>query len=117
MTAVAPRPVAARPIPVSRPSRGAKFLGLLKTTDHKTLGLMYITTCMVFFMLGGVMALAMRAELARPGMQFLSTDQYNQMFTMHGTVMLLFYATPMSSGSRTSSCRCRSAPPTSPSRG
>ncbi|WP_240615779.1 cytochrome c oxidase subunit I [Nakamurella deserti] len=95
MTAVAPRPVVSRPIPVHRPSRGTKFLSLLQTTDHKTLGLMYITTCMVFFMIGGVLALLMRAELARPGLQFLSTDQYNQLFTMHGTVMLLFYATPI----------------------
>jgi cytochrome c oxidase subunit I len=45
-------------------------------------------------MIGGVMALLMRAELARPGMQFLSPEQYNQLFTMHGTIMLLFFATP-----------------------
>ena len=37
----------------------------------------------------------MRAELARPGMQFLSPEQYNQLFTMHGTIMLLFFATPL----------------------
>ena len=41
------------------------------------------------------MALFMRAELAAPGLQFLSNEQYNQLFTMHGTVMLLFYATPI----------------------
>ena len=41
------------------------------------------------------MALLMRAELARPGMQFLSTEQYNQLFTMHGTIMLLLFATPL----------------------
>ena len=41
------------------------------------------------------MALLMRAELARPGMQFLSPEQYNQLFTMHGTIMLLFFATPI----------------------
>jgi hypothetical protein len=48
-----------------------------------------------FFMIGGVMALLMRGELARPGLQFLSNEQYNQLFTMHGTVMLLLYATPI----------------------
>ncbi len=52
-------------------------------------------TSFVFFMLGGLMALLMRAELARPGMQFLSPEQYNQLFTMHGTIMLLFFATPI----------------------
>src|SRR4051812_14126195 len=56
---------------------------------------MYLVTSFVFFMLGGLMALLMRAELARPGMQFLSLEQYNQLFTMHGTIMLLFFATPI----------------------
>ena len=46
-------------------------------------------------MVGGVLALLMRAELARPGMQFLTPEQYNQLFTMHGTIMLLLYATPI----------------------
>ena len=41
------------------------------------------------------MALLMRAELARPGQQFLSNEQYNQLFTMHGTIMLLLFATPI----------------------
>ena len=49
----------------------------------------------MFFLIGGFMALLMRAELARPGMQFLSPEQYNQLFTMHGTIMLLFFATPI----------------------
>src|SRR5690242_21946314 len=56
---------------------------------------MYMITSFVFFLLGGLMALLMRAELARPGMQFLSPEQYNQLFTMHGTIMLLFFATPI----------------------
>jgi cytochrome c oxidase subunit 1 len=56
---------------------------------------MYIVTSFVFFMVGGVLALLMRAELARPGLQFLAPEQYNQLFTMHGTIMLLFYATPV----------------------
>ena len=54
---------------------------------------MYICTAFAWFMIGGVMALLMRAELARPGLQFLSDEQFNQLFTMHGTIMLLFYAT------------------------
>jgi cytochrome c oxidase subunit 1 len=56
---------------------------------------MYMVTSFVFFLVGGLMALVMRAELARPGMAFLSPEQYNQLFTMHGTIMLLFFATPI----------------------
>ncbi|MCF8606732.1 cytochrome c oxidase subunit I, partial [Gordonia sp. HY442] len=52
-------------------------------------------TCFAFFLVGGLMALLMRAELAHPGLQFLSNEQFNQLFTMHGTVMLLMYATPI----------------------
>ena len=56
---------------------------------------MYIVACFTFFFVGGLMALLIRVELAEPGLQFLSNEQYNQLFTMHGTVMLLFYATPV----------------------
>ncbi len=93
MTAVAPRPVVTRPYPVQRAPHGAKFLQYLHTTDPKVLGLMYIATSFTWFMIGGLMALFMRTELAQPGMQFLSPEQFNQLFTMHGTIMLLFYAT------------------------
>jgi len=95
VTAVAPRPVVTRPYPVQRPARGTKFLEYFKTTDPKVLGVMYIVTSFSFFMIGGLMALLMRAELARPGLDFLSLEQYNQLFTMHGTIMLLLYATPI----------------------
>ena len=56
---------------------------------------MYLTASFVFFIIGGLMAMLMRAELARPEMQFLSPEQYNQLFTMHGTLMLLMFATPL----------------------
>ncbi|QRP49570.1 cytochrome c oxidase subunit I [Amycolatopsis sp. FDAARGOS 1241] len=75
--------------------RGAVFLALVRTTDPKKIGLLYLTTATAFFLAGGAMALLMRAELARPGLQFLSQEQYNQLFTMHGTIMLLLYATPI----------------------
>jgi len=94
VTAVVTRPT--RPYPVKRDRRpGWRFLWYLRTTDPKDIGVMYIATSLFFFLLGGVMALLMRAELARPGMQFLSPEQYNQLFTMHGTIMLLLYATPI----------------------
>src|SRR6478609_6921224 len=95
MTVAAPHSVVSRPFPPVRHPRGSRFLGYLSTTDPKVLGVMYIVTSFVFFMVGGLLALLMRAELARPGLQFLAPEQYNQLFTMHGTIMLLFYATPV----------------------
>ncbi|MGW2714761.1 cbb3-type cytochrome c oxidase subunit I, partial [Streptomyces sp. NPDC001356] len=56
---------------------------------------MYLATSFAFFLIGGVMALLMRAELARPGLQIMSNEQFNQAFTMHGTIMLLMFATPL----------------------
>src|SRR6266516_3180443 len=90
-----PAPIVSRPFPIHAPAKGSMFGQVLRTTDHKLISKMYLVTTFVFFMLGGVMALVMRAELARPGMQFLSPEQYNQLFTMHGTIMLLFFATPL----------------------
>ena len=100
MTAVTPRPDIAgmsptRADPLRPPRPGVRFLDYLRTTDPKTIGVMYIVTSIFFFLVGGVLALLMRAELARPGLQFLTQEQYNQLFTMHGTIMLLLYATPI----------------------
>src|SRR5215217_3197953 len=68
------------------------------TTDHKVIGNLYFVTSMVFFLFGGILAMAMRAELAFPGMQYLSYEIYNEFFTMHGTIMLLLFATPLFTG-------------------
>jgi cytochrome c oxidase subunit I len=95
VTVTAPSPIVSRPAPVRTTTRGSLFLSLLHTTDHKMIGKMYLVTAFIFFLAGGFMALLMRGELARPGLQFLSLEQYNQLFTMHGTIMLLFFATPM----------------------
>jgi len=70
----------------------------MTTTDHKVIGNLYFITSMGFFMFGGVLALAIRAELANPGLQFISYETYNQFFTMHGTIMLLLFATPLFAG-------------------
>src|SRR3954452_8207771 len=53
---------------------------------------------MFFFMFGGVLALGIRAELAFPGIQYLNYEVYNQFFTMHGSIMLLLFATPLFAG-------------------
>ena len=86
---------ARRPFPARLGPKGTLVYKLVTTTDHKLIGIMYVVTCFAFFFTGGLMALFMRAELAAPGLQFLSNEQYNQLFTMHGTIMLLFYATPI----------------------
>ena len=97
MTALGERSatVTATPTYRPRPTLGRKIVNWATTTDHKTIGHMYLTTSFVYFLLGGVMALVMRAELAEPGLQFLNQETYNQLFTMHGTIMLLMFATPL----------------------
>jgi cytochrome c oxidase subunit 1 len=95
MTAAEPKPIVTRPWPVRRSVPGSLFVRVLRTTDAKQIGLMYLITSFAFFLVGGVMALLIRAELAHPGTDYLSPEQYNQLFTMHGTVMLLFFATPV----------------------
>ncbi|RNG30745.1 cytochrome c oxidase subunit I [Streptomyces botrytidirepellens] len=86
------------PVPVSYRKRGEILVTWITTTDHKKIGHLYLIASFVFFLFGGVLALVMRAELARPGIQILSNEQYNQAFTMHGTVMLLLFATPTFAG-------------------
>ncbi|MCW2643552.1 MAG: ctaD [Dactylosporangium sp.] len=93
-----PQPVQPYPGPVHHAHPGSVILDWLRTTDAKKIGIMYIVTSYLFFVAAGVMALIMRAELARPGLQFLSTEQYNQLFTMHGALMLLLFATPIAFG-------------------
>ncbi|HLS76477.1 MAG TPA: cytochrome ubiquinol oxidase subunit I, partial [Nocardia sp.] len=86
MTAVEPRPVpqleATRPYPARTGPKGSFLYKMVTTTDPKVLGTMYLVTATSFFLIGGLMALLMRGELARPGLQFLSPEQFNQLFTM-----------------------------------
>ena len=96
MTTYATRP--AEPIapkPKKPLTKGQLAVKLLTTTDHKVIGYMYLVTSFVWFLIGGILALAIRAELAQPGLQYMSSEQYNQVFTMHGTIMLLMFATPL----------------------
>ncbi len=99
MTVVEPRITA--PTAASRRIHvkpGSRIVRWITATDHKVVGYMYLIASFGFFIIGGLMALLMRAELARPGMQMLSEEQYNQLFTMHGTLMLLMFATPLFAG-------------------
>ncbi|EPH39829.1 putative cytochrome c oxidase subunit 1-beta [Streptomyces aurantiacus JA 4570] len=89
-------PAAARPARERTPGR--IIVDWLTTTDHKKIGHLYLITSFAFFLIAGLMALMMRAELARPGLQLMSNEEFNQMFTMHGTIMLLLFATPTFAG-------------------
>jgi hypothetical protein len=96
MTTFAERPTIAAPRQgVQKTSLGSQFVKTITSTDHKRIGYLYLVTSFVWFLIGGVLALFIRAELTRPGMQFMSVEQYNQVFTMHGTIMLLMFATPL----------------------
>jgi cytochrome c oxidase subunit 1 len=88
-------PVALAPVMTRKGSIITKWAS---STDHKIIGHLYLITSFVFFLIGGVMALVMRAELAQPGLQITTNEQFNQLFTMHGTIMLLMFATPLFAG-------------------
>jgi cytochrome c oxidase subunit I+III len=74
------------------PPRG---LGLLGAVNNTYIGLYYIATALWFFLLAGILALLMRTQLAVPGNDFLSQELYNQIFTMHGTMMMFLFAVPV----------------------
>ncbi|MEU7860756.1 cytochrome c oxidase subunit I, partial [Nonomuraea sp. NPDC049141] len=95
---LAPARFGGYPGPLRKALPGGKLTRFLATTDHKQIGLLYLLTSFGFFLVAGVQAMLMRAELARPGMQFLSAEQYNQLFTSHGALMLLLFATPAAFG-------------------
>ena len=85
-------------VPGLRPqkqSMGKTIVSWVTSTDHKTIGYMYLIVAFIFFMIGGVLALLIRAELFEPGMLLQSKEQYNQFFTMHGTIMMFLFATPL----------------------
>jgi cytochrome c oxidase subunit I len=80
------------------PSFGAKVMDWLTTTDHKKIGILYIVTAFFFFVVAGIMALFIRSELAQPGLQIVSDQTYNELFTMHGTIMIFLFVMPVFSG-------------------
>ncbi|CCH80129.1 cytochrome caa3 oxidase (subunit I) [Nostocoides japonicum T1-X7] len=85
--------------PVRQRHPGRTVVKWITTTDHKVIGNLYFITTFAFFLFGGVLALLIRAELFEPGLQIVDNpDQYNQLFTMHGTIMLLLFATPLFAG-------------------
>jgi cytochrome c oxidase subunit I len=76
----------------------ATLVDYLTTVDHKKIGILYIYTAFGVFLLGGVFALLMRLELASPGLQSMDENTFNQLFTMHGTLMVLLFAVQVTTG-------------------
>ena len=95
MTVLAERPAVEEPEPQPEASG---LLRWLTTTDHKVIGKSYLITSFGFFLLAGVMALVMRTQLAQPDNHVVGAETYNQLFTMHGTMMMYFFATPFAFG-------------------
>src|SRR5579862_7217699 len=70
---------------------GPGLHGALASIDHKTIGKRYLVTAFIFLVLGGIEALIMRVQLARPDATVLTAQQYNELFTMHGVTMIFLY--------------------------
>jgi cytochrome c oxidase subunit 1 len=79
--------------------RAASYRGIwswILTVDHKRIGLMYAITAFIFFLVGGMEALMLRLQLATPNGDVLDPDQFNRLFTMHGTTMVFLVIMPLS---------------------
>jgi cytochrome c oxidase subunit 1 len=85
-------------LPQARHATRSRVLEWLTTVDHKKIGVMYIVTAFSFFLLGGMLALGIRTELAVPGLQFIDESTYNQLFGMHAVVMIFLFVMPMTTG-------------------
>src|SRR5436305_1194392 len=81
--------------PVQEPLPDTGLLAWIKTTDHKKIGILYIATSLVFFLVGGIEALIMRLQLATPDAHVVSPNIYNQLFTMHGVTMIFLVVMPI----------------------
>ena len=84
---------------LARPTATSGFWSWVTTVDHKKIGILYGVTAFIFFILGGLEAIAMRVQLAQPDMQAFGTEQqtaelYNQLFTMHGITMIFLVVMP-----------------------
>ncbi|MEX2229349.1 MAG: cytochrome c oxidase subunit I [Dehalococcoidia bacterium] len=85
------------PFPVAKRRYGG-VLEWIATVDHKKIGILYLYTTFFFFVLGGLLALGMRTQLATADTQLLTPQQYNSAFTMHGTTMVFLVVVPIFTG-------------------
>ncbi len=91
-----PRPAAAATAP--HHARATGLLGWVTTTDHKQIGMSYMVTAFGFFLLGGALAEVIRAQLFSPQQHLVSESTYNQVFTMHGSIMMYLFIVPFALG-------------------
>src|SRR5438270_247052 len=83
---------------VTAPRQTKRWIEWVTTTDHKKIGIMYLVTTFVFFLLGGVEALMIRLQLGAPENTLITPETYNQLFTMHGTTMIFLFVVPVWAG-------------------
>ena len=79
-----------------RPHATTGFWSWITTVDHKKIGILYGITAFGFFLIGGIEALLIRVQLARPDQTFLEPAVYNELFTMHGITMVFLVVMPLS---------------------
>ena len=91
--AVDTQPVSLRP-----PWYEGRYARWLVTTDHKQVGILYISTSLLFFVGGGILALLMRGQLATANEHFITRDRYDELFTIHGTTMVFLVVVPILAG-------------------
>src|SRR5919204_3460203 len=83
--------------PAEAPRRRA-LVSWLTTTDHKRIGILYISTAFVFFLLGGLLAEMIRTQLFEPNNQLFNVHRYNQLFTIHAITMIFLFVMPITVG-------------------
>ena len=79
-------------------AQGSRVYDYLTTTDHKKIGILYTISSFIFLAIGGLLALGVRTELAQPGLQFMDESVYNQLFTMHASIMIFWVIIPFLAG-------------------
>src|SRR5215212_1570238 len=85
--------------PAAVPAYRGGIYEWLTTTDHKKIGIMYVINSFLFFLIGGIFALGVRAELATPGLQIFQNEHlYNEFFSIHATVMIFLFVIPILAG-------------------
>jgi cytochrome c oxidase subunit I len=86
------------PSPASTVVSRGRYSSWLATVDHKRIGILYILTSLLFFVAGGIIALLMRSQLARPNEHIFTRNKYDELFTMHGTTMIFLVVVPVFAG-------------------
>src|SRR5207237_3292900 len=85
-------------VPTRIPWTQGRVASWVTTVDHKRIGILYIGTSLLFFVIGGIFAPLMRAQAATPNEHFVTRDSYDALFTMHGTTMIFLFVVPILAG-------------------